>query len=131
MKANLFLALAGLVAVAILSTGGAFAYRWYTAPIRGAVEQREITNQGGYRIQAYEQFYRWRESIIGIDLKLAAYPPSADLDPRQQTECRGLLAVRADLVSRYNAASSAVRTQGSWRAADLPPTLPQTNPRGC
>ena len=93
------------------------------------MEEREITNQGQFRIQAYEQFYRWQEEIESIDNKLAAYPEK--LDRREETECRGLLARRSDIVSQYNAASRAERTQGQWMANDLPENLSQERPREC
>ena len=49
-------------------------FRWMVAPFRGVVEEREIINWGPYRIQAYEQFYRWQEQVNAIDPKLAGYP---------------------------------------------------------
>ena len=120
--------LLGLAALVLL-VGAGFAFRWYYAPVRGELEQREITNRGQYRIQTYEQFYRWSEEVDAIDAKLAGYP--VDLDIRQRTECQGLLARRADLVSQYNAASSAELTQGKWQAGDLPERLSHSDTRGC
>lgn len=124
------LAIIGVVAVIASSTVGILAYRWITAPARGAVEQREITNRGQYRIQAYEQFYRWQEQLDAIETKLLAYPQSG-LDLRQQTECRGLLAQRADIVAKYNAASRAERTQAQWQDPDLPHTLEHNPSQRC
>ena len=130
MKRITVLAIIGVVAVIASSTVGILAYRWITAPARGAVEQREITNRGQYRIQAYEQFYRWQEQLDAIETKLLAYPPSG-LDIRQQTECRGLLAQRADIVAKYNAASRAERTQAQWQDPDLPHTLEHNPSQRC
>ena len=130
MKKITVLAIIGVVAVIASSTVGILAYRWITAPARGAVEQREITNRGQYRIQAYEQFYRWQEQLDAIETKLLAYPQSG-LDLRQQTECRGLLAQRADIVAKYNAASRAERTQAQWQDPDLPHTLEHNPSQRC
>ena len=130
MKKITVLAIIGVVAVIASSTVGVLAYRWITAPARGAVEQREITNRGQYRIQAYEQFYRWQEQLDAIETKLLAYPQSG-LDLRQQTECRGLLAQRADIVAKYNAASRAERTQAQWQDPDLPHTLEHNPSQRC
>ena len=130
MKKAVVLGIIGVIAVIALSTVGALGYRWLIAPARGAVEQREIINRGQYRIQAYEQFYRWQEELGGIEVKLQAYPQQG-LDIRQQTECRGLLARRADIVAQYNAASRAELTQGQWQAPELPESLPQASPRRC
>ena len=122
MKKITVLAIIGVVAVIAFSTVGVLAYRWISAPARGAVEQREITNRGQYRIQAYEQFYRWQEQLEAIDAKLMPYAESG-LDLRQRTECRGLLAQRADIIAKYNAASRAERTQAQWQDPELPHTL--------
>ena len=130
MKKVIILGIVGVIAVIALSTVGALGYRWLIAPARGAVEQREIINRGQYRIQAYEQFYRWQEEIGAIEAKLQAYPQQG-LDIRQQTECRGLLAQRANIVAKYNAASRAELTQGQWQDPDLPESLPQESPRRC
>ena len=130
MKTPIILAVIGLTAVIAFSTAGVLAYRWISAPARGAVEQREITNRGQYRIQAYEQFYRWQEQLDAIETKLLAYSPS-NLDIRQQTECRGLLAQRADIIAKYNAASRAERTQAQWQAPGLPHTLEHTPSQKC
>ena len=100
-----------------------------TAPIRGETEEIEITNTGAYRVQGYERFYDLHEDVAAVDQKLKAYP--ASLDTRQLTECVGLLARRADLVSEYNSSSRAERTTGQWRAADLPETLEHDSPRTC
>ena len=106
-----------------------YAIRWFRAPIEGAVEQREITNRGQYRIQSYEQFYQWHADIGAIEVKLAAYP--ANLDMRQRTECVGLVAQRANIVASYNAAAAAEKTKGQWLADDLPEYLTHTAPRTC
>jgi type II secretory pathway pseudopilin PulG len=126
----IFLTIIGVVAVVVLSTVGVLAYRWVSAPTRGAVEQREITNRGQYRIQAYEQFYRWQEQIAAIEVKVLAYP-GEELDIRQKTECQGLLAQRADIVAKYNTASRAERTQAQWQDPDLPHTLSHEPIRSC
>ena len=130
MNKLIFLGVIGIVALIAASTVGVLAYRWFVAPARGAVEEREIINRGQYRIQAYEQFYRWQEELDAIRVKLNGYPESG-LDRREQTECRGLLARHADIVARYNAASRAERTQGKWQDPELPESLSQEPIRSC
>lgn len=129
MNKYALIAAGGVAFVAVLIAAG-WAYRYYIAPVRGAVEQREITNRGQYRIQAYEQFYRWQEELQAVEQKLGAYPESG-LDKREQTECRGLVARRADIIAKYNAASRAIETQGRWQADDLPNSLPAPQARRC
>ena len=106
-----------------------YGFRWFTAEPRGALEQREITTHGAFRIQEYERFYRLQADILAIDMRLASLP--ADLNTRQQTDCLGILAVRTNKVAEYNAASHAELTKGKWKADDLPESLKQENPRKC
>lgn len=122
MRAAVMIAIAVVGALALMVAGG-FAYRYFIAPVRGTVEQQEITNRGQYRIQAYEQFYRWDEEVISIQNKLTAYPTQRPLNERERTECRGLLHRRADIVNDYNAAARAELTRGKWQAPELPEKL--------
>ena len=116
----------GLVALGVL--GGIWIPRWI-APEAGLTEEIEITNRGAYRIQGYERFYDLYEEVEAIDVKLQAYPLA--LDVREETECRGLLMRRADMVRQYNADSQAVRTVGQWRADNLPSRISHDLPREC
>lgn len=115
----------GLVAV----VGAVLGARWVLAPVTGAIQKREITTRGAYQIQGYEQFYRWQEEAGAIDAKLVAYAGRSDA--RSRTECIGLLAVRADIVAKYNAASQQVETQGQWKADNLPARMPQKERATC
>ena len=126
-----WIALGLLLAVAIVVS---FVVLWlyggrFFAPIRGVTQQVEITNEGAYRVQGYELFYDLIEESGAVDVKLTGYPEW--LDAREAIECRGLLARRADIVARYNAAAQAKLTIGQWRADDLPEQLEQQNPRTC
>ena len=122
----------GLVLAVVALVGGISLWLYggrFAAPIRGVTEQVEITNRGSYRIQGYEMFYDLVEHRNAVDVKLAGYP--GVLTAREATECRGLLARRADIVARYNAAAQAEFTTGQWRADNLPDHLEQQNPRFC
>lgn len=119
------LAVLGIVAIIGVGLGG----RYVLAPVIGAIEERETVHRGAYRIQAYEQFYRWQEEAAAVDTKLIGYLGRSDA--RSQTECVGLLAVRADIVAKYNAASRQIRTQGEWKPNDLPAVLDQKDKSTC
>ena len=122
MKTQLILFVAvGLLAIGVVSIGG-YVFKWYALPFMGALEEREITNQGAYRIQGYEQFYTWAEERDAVKSKLNLYL-DRELDVREHTNCVGLISQYADITAEYNAASRAERTQGQWRADDLPETL--------
>ena len=122
--------LAAITALGVATSGFSFLQRLILAEPRGFVEEVEQTTRGAYRIQEYERFYVLMERLDATDTKLAALP-STGLNTREKTACVGLLAVRSNIVSEYNAASRAVRTKGNWRASDLPSTLSQENPRKC
>ena len=113
-----------MVVLTVLTLTGSFSglgVRYILAPFTGAVEQREITNAGAFRIQAYEQFYNWQEEVEAIDVKISVY--TGELDTRQEAECIGLVARRADIVGRYNSAVRSVLTQGQWIGSGLPNRL--------
>ena len=113
----------GLVVLGTLLTLTGYGQRYFLAPFRGAVEQQEITNTGAFRIQVYNRFYDWQEEMEAIDVKLISYVSSPSLSDRETTECRGLLARRANIVGDYNAAVRAVNTTGKWRGSGLPNRL--------
>ena len=116
-----FAAIAVLLVLGLTGSFSGLGVRYILAPFTGAVEQREITNKGAFRIQAYEQFYRWQEAVEAIDVKLSVY--TGELDTRQKSECIGLVARRTDMVGRYNAAVRSVQTQGKWKSTNLPNRL--------
>lgn len=125
----MILGLLAFVAIIVVSVVLAiYIPRWTAGPL-GRTEEIQITQRGPYRIQGYEKFYDLHEEVTSVETKLQAYPPR--LSPRQVTECRGLLARRADVVSEYNRMSQAERTIGQWRADNLPYVLQQKNPRTC
>ena len=129
MTKLVILAAAACVLLAGLGfTGWLYGGRFW-APIHGETEQVIITNTGAYRVQGYERFYDLSEDVAAVDVKLAGYPQA--LDRREATECRGLLARRADMVSAYNSAAMAQETVGQWRADNLPHRLEHDNPRSC
>ena len=122
-------ALVCCVGLAVLYAASLGVRYMFASPV-GVVEQAVITNRGAYRIQEYERFYSLRDSILATAVKLATYR-GRGLDIRERTECRGLMAVRTDMIARYNAASSAVATKGKWKPGDLPPRMEERKVTGC
>ena len=106
----------------LLFFAASYAFSWTVAPWIGALEERQITTSGGFRIQAYEQFYRWQEDLESLEARLCFYE-DGDLSKEESIEQRGLRGQYAIIVGKYNAASRAERTQGQWRAEDLPETV--------
>ena len=123
------IAIVGGVLIIVLGIVGSLYLPRLLAPVRGETERIVITTTGAYRIQGYEHFYDLEEQVEALDQRLAAYPD--ELSPRQQTDCIGILSVRADRVAEYNAASRAELTTGKWRADNLPERLAHEAPRSC
>lgn len=120
----------GSLVVLLLLVAGVWAFKYFTADIRGAVDQREQTIANGqYRIAAYESFYDKCASI------------QAKEDQIKQTEARKvskggsnsgftgtqkeaiLLALensRAELIRSYNADARKADTRANFLASDLP-----------
>ena len=120
----------GVIVVLLILMFGGLGLRYIMAPIIGTVEKQEITTTGAYRIQGYERFYDIQAQVDAVDVKLASLP-SSGLDIREKTECRGLVAQKMNLIAEYNSRSSAVETQGRWRASNLPSRLVPGKPREC
>ena len=130
---KIFAAGIALIAViALITILSIYIPRWTAEPI-GKTEEVVITNKGAYRIQAYERFYIINEEIQALDNKLSTVytvnSGSSLLNPRQQTECNGLLFQRSNLVGEYNSRARAILTTGKWQANDLPFTMPQLDNR--
>ena len=115
----------GAVVGLALMIGAGLGLRYLLAGPTGAVEQREIVLGGQYRVQRYDEFFDLRGDIDAKRLRLSVYAASGDLNGREQTQCRGLLASTTELIADYNAAAAAYRTRGQWRDPSLPQQITQ------
>ena len=122
----------------ILAFGGNWLYRYYTAPIEGAVQMREITNTGNFRLQAYQSFYdrcgtiqTYETSIRQLESSLQDYlndpDPDREMINRLRTQINGIQNQRAREVNRYNQEARQEYSVGQFRANDLPYEISVTN----
>lgn len=121
--------IAAVVIVIVLAVGGAFAWRWATAPARGALDAREQIQSGDFRIQAYDHFYNLcaavqtaEAAVDATELQITTNTDPSDLN-RLQINLNGQTVNRADAVNQYNADARKGYTEGQFRSASLPFTI--------
>lgn len=105
-----------------LLIGGIWAFRWYTADTRGALDARDqILADGDFRIAAYTQFFADCSGIQAQEVRANTFQRGVDRgDPLAPTNLDAVLVIRGQLAADYNAAASAEWTVGQFRAEDLP-----------
>lgn len=114
-------AVLGLVALIV----GVYVIKWYTADVRGAVDQREKTlADGDYRIAQYDHFYDLCASIQAKESALDtndAREVSADFSQgMKDANTAALQNVRSSAIAQYNADSHKADTAAHFKASDLP-----------
>lgn len=124
----------GIIAISVLAlvllVGGGWAFKYFTADIRGAVDQREQTiADGQYRIAAYESFY---DKCAAIQAKEDQIKQTSEREVSSDDSASGftasqkesiLLALRnsrAEMVRSYNADARKEDTRANFLASDLP-----------
>ncbi|MDQ1041440.1 hypothetical protein QFZ75_007942 [Streptomyces sp. V3I8] len=128
--------LVGFVTV-ILLTAAAFAFRWFSADLRGEASKREQTiANGAWRLGTYEEFFDLCAAVESTEQKIKnleaelATKPSADRAERINTSLAALKNTRADSIATYNSkASQEHRT--AFQDAALPYTLNNAQETQC
>lgn len=127
MKQGTLIVLAVVFGIALL-IGGSWAFRYYTAEIRGAVDAEEQITRGASRISRYEEFYNRCASIQGHESALAAQEArlasitdqSSGEASRVRANIAGIRAQRDREIHRYNTDSANSYSRGRFRASNLP-----------
>lgn len=122
----------GILAVLALTVGLIFAFggaSWITAPFRGEVEKRNLTEGSGtYRIAAYEEFYDTCATIQSLEDDLALMEEDKSLPENQRSaNIFALTSARNKLIREYNADAQKEDTQAHFRASDLPHQIDPDN----
>lgn len=111
---GIFVALFGFLAVGLtaLSIGGmafGYAWDWYTAPLKGAQDARQIIQADGeFRIDAYNTFYNACTSIEAlerdVDLQISRLATAITDNEKRiiNDSIVGIAAARDGAVARYN-----------------------------
>lgn len=124
-----------IMLVVVLSIGGVFAgwaWKYYTADIRGRIEANETIKSGPNRIAQYEHFFNLCAAIQGneaqIDSLTENLAVAVDNDDRAriQASIAGVKAIRLTGIAQYNADASKSYTSGQFLASNLPYQIPAT-----
>lgn len=109
---------------------GGWAFRYYTAEIRGTVSAEEQIESAESRISNYQFFYDLYHSIQAHERQIAIQEERLEqaredgADSREMSRIRsniaGIRAQRENAIERYNSAARQQYTRGRFRAGDLP-----------
>lgn len=120
--------LVGVAALIALSFAG-WAWRYYTAPIRGAVNAEQQIESAPNRIQKYEHFFdlcasvQSKERKIDAQQELLEAAETSSERARVRANVAALKGMRGELIARYNAEASKSYTAARFHASNLPDRL--------
>lgn len=122
------------VLVAALMVGG-FAFNWFTAEPRGALEAREqILGSGDFRIQAYDRFFNQCAAIQSdegriqsLQTELETTNPSPSRVGQINASLTAIRSSRLEKINEYNADAGRNYTVGQFRDSDLPYNIDPNN----
>lgn len=116
-----------VIAVIVVLVVGIFALKWFSAPVRGALDAREtIQADGDFRLQAYNQFFNLCASIQGHEgtilaqRSLLAATTDSDEQARVRANIAGIEGQRIRAITKYNVESAKDWTVGQFKASKLP-----------
>lgn len=124
---------AGLTALSIGGMAFGYAWDWYTAPLKGAQEARQIIQaDGNFRLQAYNYFYNQCTSVqkleAEIDAQTAALETLTNEQYRQvvQVNIAAIRSARQQAVLEYNQNSHKQWTEAQFKSEALPYEIPDS-----
>jgi hypothetical protein len=103
-----------------------WAFRYYTAEIRGKIQAKERVESGSHRLYSYEFFYDLYASIQSYETALKAQrerletAETASERARIRSNIAGIKAQKRRAIERYNANAQKVETKAKFKADDLP-----------
>lgn len=128
---KVFLMVVGILLAIILIVGGSWAFRYYTAEIRGTVDAEEQLESSQSRISRYEEFFNLCATVQTRERALQAQKErlinSPHADSRELSRIRSNIAAlesqRERAINTYNARASQAYTSGRFKASNLPHRL--------
>ena len=123
-KSRITLIVVGVIVGIILLTIAGWAWRYYTAPVRGQIEQREEVQSGDYRLYSYEHFYNLYAEVLAYEDQIRNQREmletvEGDEAARYRQNINALKNQRASAIREYNA-DARKETRGQFRDDDLP-----------
>ena len=126
--------LTGMVIGGVIA--GAWAFRYFTADVRGRIDAQEIRKAGPLRVAAYNHFFNLCASVQGLEASLEAQEAQLAVTEsgkdreRVRSNIAGLTAERERSIRQYNADARKDYTIGQFRDSDLPYQLPTSHYEG-
>ena len=124
------------IAVIAAAVAGVWAFRYFTADVRGRIDAQEIRKAGPLRVAAYNHFFDLCASVQGLEAgleaqqaQLAVTESSKDRE-RVRSNIAGLTSERERAIRQYNADARKDYTIGQFRDSDLPYQLPTSHYEG-
>lgn len=114
-----------LLLLSLLSAGG-WAWRYYTAEVRGVVDAEEQIESAGSRVQFYNHFHDMCSSIktskqaLATQYKMLGLSEGGKESVRVRANIAGLEATVASRVNQYNADSAKGYTAARFKDNSLP-----------
>lgn len=128
--------LLGILAAVALTFGG-WAFKYYTAPIKGTVDAEVQIESGHNRIQNYERYFdmcslaQTRQDSLEVQKSLLESAEDSKERSRIRSNIAGLEAQLARAVNQYNVDVQKEYTMARFKDASLPYELSTTQPIYC
>jgi hypothetical protein len=116
----------GCVAALLLLVVGSWAFRYYTAEVRGKVRAEEIIESAPNRMVQYEYFFNLCATIQGYNAQLQAQRQQLEVVKgekewnRVNANIAGITGQRARAIAQYNADVQKEYTRGRFFDPSLP-----------
>lgn len=127
-----FLFIVGVLVLLFALIAVPVAFKWYSAPFRGAIDAREqIQASGTFRIQAYESFYNRCASIMGLernmDSQLVVFNATPDGNAKRISleSLAGMEGERNRAIAQYNVDSHKQWTSAQFKSESLIYEIPE------
>ena len=123
---KIVLIVVGSILLILALSAGVWAFRYYTADVRGQVEMQEEVMSGEFRQMSYEHFYNLYANIQAFEDQIRNQRSLMESleDEEELTRYRqnvnALMNQRASVVREYNADVRMEGTRGQFLANDLP-----------
>jgi len=123
---KIVLIVVGSILLILALSAGVWAFRYYTADVRGQVEMQEEVMSGEFRQMSYEHFYNLYANIQAFEDQIRnqrslmeSLEDEEELK-RYRQNVNALMNQRASVVREYNADVRMEGTRGQFLANDLP-----------
>lgn len=118
----------GVILALVVLVAGGWAFRYYTADVRGQIEMQEEVMSGEFRQMSYDHFYNLYADIQAFEDQIRNQEEiletaEGEEAQRYRRNINALRNQRAAVIRQYNADVRKEGTRGQFRANDLPTSI--------